>query len=228
MREIVSGALGKLVLSGLNLLGSKAGQWLRYSRYKITRFGGNGPPFAKYTALYDEHDLPEIGRNEAWMDDAVFAAQRLNGMYPWFIRRVMGLAALQEYFPITDERVANRLPKNTTLAQEQQGRLYVVSQPSLEHAKPAHGHVMTAPTTLFHVDAADRLMPLAIQLYPSAAIFTPNDDPETWLAVKIHAACADTLVHSVYSHAILMHFVICNVWTAANPRSLPRTPSTRS
>ena len=49
--EIVSGARGELVLSGLNLLGSKAGQWLRYSRYKITRFGGNGPPFAKYTAL---------------------------------------------------------------------------------------------------------------------------------------------------------------------------------
>ncbi len=83
---------------------------------------------------------------------------------------------------------------------------------------------MTAPTSLFCVNEIGQLMPLGIQLYPDSSltnpIFTPNRDPNTWLAVKIHASCADSLVHAIYSHTILMHFVMCNVWTSAN-RTLP-------
>ena len=84
---------------------------------------------------------------------------------------------------------------------------------------------MTAPTSLFFVNNADELMPLGIQLHPGETghpdpVLTPNDDPNTWLGMKIHACCADGMIHAIYSHLILLHFVMCNVWTSAN-RSLP-------
>jgi arachidonate 15-lipoxygenase len=221
LREIPPMGVVKLIESGFNLEASRLEQEFRRAMDKITRLGRKEKPFDKYTVLYSSKTLPEIGKKDEWQFDAVFAAQRLNGMYPWFIERVENLAELQKEFPITNERVEGLLPRKATLEDLQnEGRLYVVSQPSLDGAKPAHDHVMTAPTTLFYVSNLGQLMPIGIQLYPKTTatnpVFTPNDDPETWLAVKIHAACADTLVHSIYSHAILMHFVMCNVWTSAN------------
>jgi len=225
IREMPPKGVLKLVESGVKLEASKLEQWFNHVMDKIEHIDRKEKPFAPYTALYEKKTLPPIAKNDRWQLDAVFALQRLTGMYPWFIRRVDDLAALQKDFPVTDEMLEGVLPRNTTLADLQAAELlYVVSQPSLDGAPPSHDHVMTAPTTLFYVTTLGQLMPLAIQLYPKTSdtnpIFTPNDDPNTWLAVKIHAACADTLVHSIYSHAILMHFVMCNAWTAAN-RTLP-------
>ena len=227
LREIPPKGVIKLIESGFYLEKSKLEQWLHHATDRVLHLGREEEPFAEYTALYDAETLPEIGRTGRWKYDAVFAEQRLNGMYPWFIERLVELEPFRETFPISDERLSGLLPPGVTLEGLcEEGRLYVVSQPSLEAAKPAHGHVMTAPTTLFYVSNLGQLLPIAIQLYPATSdtnpIFTPNDDPGTWLAVKIHAACADTLVHSIYSHAVLMHFVMCNVWTAAN-RTLPST-----
>jgi hypothetical protein len=222
-------AMIKLLESGLHLgIGWLKGWWHRFT-YWITHPFGSKDPFAPYIALYEGRNTPEVGRDGEWKKDSFFAAQRLNGMYPWFIERLEDLAELQKEFPITDAMLKGLLPGGVTLADLQaDGRLYVVKQSSLNGAEPAHGHVMTAPTTLFWVDNTGTLLPLGIQLYPdgstSTPIFTPNDDLDTWLGVKIHASCADSLVHSVYSHAILMHFIMCNVWTAANRSLAPSHP----
>jgi len=204
---------------------SYAAQWARYAAYKLEHVGSEKPPFSEYTAIYGSSELPAIAKNDQWQQDAVFGMQRLIGMFPWFIQSVNNLEQFKESFPIDEESIKNLLPNNQTLASlADAGRLYYISQDSLNGAKAAHGHVMTAPTTLYLVNDLGQLLPLGIQLYPTPSatnpIFTPNDDPNTWLGVKIHAGCADALVYSLYNHATLIHFVMSNVWTCAN-RTLP-------
>ena len=215
----------KLLESGLKM----ASAWLRLHFHRAL-FGlrhvfKRAKPFEAYRGLYGANP-PMVAKHDLWRQDEMFAAQKLNGMYPWFIERLDDLAAFQKGFPIDDERVAGLLPAGATLADlEAHGRLYVIRQDALRGAIPAHGHVMTAPTSLFFVDNAERLMPLGIQMHPNDAqglqpVLTPNDDAAAWLGMKIHASCADAMVHAIYSHLILLHFVMCNVWTAAN-RTLP-------
>jgi len=224
-REMKVGEDLELAAAGLRIEASKAAQKARHAAYELTHRGGDGPPFEVFNALYSSKSRPMVGDDKLWQQDAIFASQRLSGMYPWFIRKVVDLAAFQANFPITDAMLEGVLPNGATLdALANAGRLYVVSQPELDGAPPAHDHVMTAPTTLFFVNDLGQLMPLGIQLYPKSSdnnpIFTPIHEPNTWLAAKIHASCADNLVHAIYSHAMLMHFVMSNVWTAAN-RTLP-------
>ncbi len=70
-----------------------------------------------------------VGKNNLWQQDAIFASQRLNGMYPWFIQRVVNLAAFQRNFPVTDAMLDGLLPANQTLATLASARrLYYVSQ----------------------------------------------------------------------------------------------------
>ena len=209
------------------IVSTKAEQWVLHKWYelKLKFTGKEGKPFEEYAALFTDASLPMIGKHSLWQQDAVFASEQLNGMYPWFIQRVVDLAAFQRNFPVTDAILDGLLPPNQTLAAlAGAGRLYYVSQAELNGAPPAHGHVMTAPTTLFCVDDTGQLMPLGIQLYPVSSptnpVFTPHHDPNTWLAMKIHASCAENLVHAIYCHAIIMHFVMSNMWTAAN-RTLP-------
>lgn len=214
-----------LAAAGIRIEASKAAQWSRHAVYESEHGGGDGPPFEVFNALFSRKSRPLVGDNSLWQQDAIFASQRLSGMYPWFIRRVVDLGAFQKNFPITDAMLEGVLPPGGTLdALASAGRLYFVSQPELDGAPPAHDHVMTAPTTLFFVNNLGQLMPLGIQLYPQTAannpIFTPIHEPNTWLAAKIHASCADNLVHAIYSHAMLMHFVMSNVWISAN-RTLP-------
>jgi arachidonate 15-lipoxygenase len=215
----------ELAEAGVRIETSKAEQWARHEAFELAHGGGEGPPFEKFHALFGKATLPMVGKKNFWQQDAVFASQRLNGMYPWFVRRVIDLASFRQHFPITDAMLVGLLPPRATLETlAGAGRLYFVSQSELDGAPPAHDHVMTAPTTLFFVNDLGQLMPLGIQLYPDSSadnpIFTPNHAPNTWLAAKIHSSCADNLVHAIYSHAILMHFVFSNVWTSAN-RALP-------
>ncbi len=225
LRELPAEGAVKMIESFFKLEESKLALWWRHVLYKISHLLRKPPPFEEYKALYSDETLPPIGADGSWRYDAVFAGQRETGMYPWFLQQVTDLDAFRRDFPITDEMVAEILPPNTRLADLQSaGRLYFVSHPELAGAPPAHHHVMTAPTSLFYVSDIGQLLPVAIQLYPITSptnpIFTPCDNEATWLAVKIHSGCADTLVHNIYSHAILMHFVMSNVWTSAN-RSLP-------
>ncbi|GAB5498789.1 MAG: hypothetical protein PsegKO_11000 [Pseudohongiellaceae bacterium] len=209
----------------MGIAASYAKQKFRYVEYEAEHLGKDKPPFSMYEALYDSSDPPIIARNDSWQQDSVFALQQLQGMFPWFIQRVVNLDKFLETFPVQEQAIANLLPPNETLASlADAGKLYYTSQSVLEGAKATHDHVMTAPTTLFFVNIQGQLMPLGIQLYPVPAagnpIFTPNDNQNTWLGVKIHAGCADALVYSLYSHVVLLHFVMCSVWTAAN-RTLP-------
>ncbi|CAE7822026.1 unnamed protein product [Symbiodinium microadriaticum] len=204
---------------------SLAGQWMRYVAYEGEHIFRSKPPFSAYKAIYKHSALPAIADNDKWQEDAVFALQRLNGMFPWFIQRVTDLDKFLATFPIEEASIKNLIPDNQTLSSlADGGRLYYVSQECLEGATPAHEHVMTAPTTLFFVNDLGQLMPLGIQLYPKPApdnpVFTPNDNPNTWLGVKIHVSCADTLVYSLYNHAVYIHFVMSAIWTSAN-RTLP-------
>lgn len=224
LREKKAGEMLELAEAGLRIERTRLEMRARNEAYKLEHRDG-GPPFGEVHALFDHESRPMIGDNALWQHDAIFASQRLSGMYPWFIRQVTELATLQRSFPVTNAMIEGIVDPGDTLAgMASEGRLYFVSQSELDGAPPAHEHVMTAPTTLFFINKLGQLMPLGIQLYPESSdtnpIFTPLHDPNTWLAAKIHASCADNLVHAIYSHAILMHFVMSNVWTAAN-RTLP-------
>lgn len=216
--------MAELAEAGARIAATKVKMSARHAAYMLEH-GTDAPPFGEVHALFSDKSRPMVGDNDLWKQDAIFASQRLTGMYPWFIRRVTDLAVFQQSFPITDAMVEGVVDPGETLESlASAGRLYFVSQSELDGAPPAHEHVMTAPTTLFFVNHLGQLMPLGIQLYPETSstnpIFTPLHEPNTWLAAKIHASCADNLVHAIYSHAILMHFVMSNVWTAAN-RTLP-------
>lgn len=184
----------------------------------------------------DAYDyLRPYGRQPAtaavWKEDAEFARQRLNGVNPLQIERVVD--ELPAHLNVTDERIAGVLPGGLTLAQlRDEGRLFICDWPKLVDAPVTLGRFLSAPTALFWTDQSGTLQPLAIQLdreetfvpesgtSTPAVVFTPNDDPWLWLTARTHVQSADAAYHETVVHLLRTHLVMETVWVAAN-RGLP-------
>lgn len=68
-------------------------------------------------------DKPKYAENDAWMDDAVFGMQFLNGTNPMMIERC---DKLPENFPVTHEIIGNLLDRGLSLDEEIQVSLFLV------------------------------------------------------------------------------------------------------
>jgi Lipoxygenase len=156
-----------------------------------------------------------------WRLDAEFGRQRLAGVNPRMIRR---FDRIPENFPVTDVVVHGLMDPGETLASAMaRKRLYCCDYRILEGISVKEGRYLTQPITLFYVGSEGQFLPIAIQLFQSpdaGPIFTPNDDPGLWLAVKTFAQSADAQVHEVIEHLLHGHLIV-EVFDVAMHRTLP-------
>lgn len=156
-----------------------------------------------------------------WKLDVEFGRQRLAGLNPTMIRRY---GKVDKDFPVTDELVAGLLDEGDTLDKARRGkRLYWCNYEMLEGIAVKKGRYLAVPKVMFYVGQDKALKPIAIQMFQTPAdgpIFTPNDDPELWLAVKAYAASADAQYHEVVEHLLHGHLIV-EVFDIAMHRTLP-------
>jgi hypothetical protein len=145
--------------------------------------------------------------HNAWMTDAEFGWQKMNGVCPFVLRRVDG--ALPAGFAVTDAHLRGVLPAGVTLAQlAAQRRLFVSSYSEMEEPWVDPAACAASGWCLCWSDADRALMPIAIQLANRAdgsPVFTPRDG-NNWLAAKMHCQSAE---HSwdIIHHIFATHFV---------------------
>ena len=166
-------------------------------------------------ALY--RDKPSVMNR--WRDDAEFGRQRLAGLNPTIIRR---FDHVPENFPVTDALLRDRMGMTLSEAMAA-GRLYWCNYKILQGISVKEGRYLAVPMVLFFVTEAGELLPVAIQLAQDPTegpIFTPDDDPELWLAVKAFVQSADAQVHEVVEHLLHGHLIV-EVFDVAMHRTLP-------
>ncbi|XP_028396594.1 allene oxide synthase-lipoxygenase protein-like isoform X2 [Dendronephthya gigantea] len=173
-------------------------------------------------------DVPEISRNEMWMEDRIFGYQFLNGCNPCTIRRCN---ELPENFPVTDKMVKNFLDRGQTLTEEiKNGHVYIVDYKDLEGIK-RNGEdgcselcYAAEPLCLFYVRSSGDLIPIAIQLFQQPGetnpIWTPDDAKYDWLLAKMWFRNADHQIHQMEIHLLRTHLVM-EAFSVAAWRQLP-------
>ncbi len=173
-----------------------------------------------YSLFYPLRRIPTVSRR--WMLDEEFARQRLDGINPFMIT---ALDAIPENFPVTDDSLRGVLPDGTNLDRLlDEGRLFVADYSALADVPLTIGCSLVPAIGMFWLDAAGRLMPLAIQLGQSPAdapvIFTPADHKWVWLTARTFFQEADGNHHEVIAHLTRTHLVMETFWVAAS-RTLP-------
>lgn len=160
---------------------------------------------------------------DTWKTDAEFGQARLCGINPAFIRRCQPEDLHEEgKFPVSEALVRPFLPQSSSLAQELEGdRLYLLDYQILSdiltpELEDQLGKYAVAPLCLLHVDAQDRLMPIAIRLRQDDAfkdlaanpIFTPHSPSESWLTAKVAVSSADIAYQGIVSHLLNTHLIV--------------------
>ncbi|MEQ1909710.1 MAG: lipoxygenase family protein [Vicinamibacterales bacterium] len=156
-----------------------------------------------------------------WRLDAEFGRQRLAGVNPGMVRR---FDRIPDNFPVTDALVDGLMDPGETLASAiAKKRLYYCDYRILQGISVNEGRYLANPISLFYVGRDGQFLPIAIQLFQSpdaGPIFTPNDDPGLWLAVKTFTQSADAQVHEVVEHLLHGHLIV-EVFDVAMHRTLP-------
>jgi arachidonate 15-lipoxygenase len=182
-----------------------------------------------YEQLFPELSPPRsIAR---WQDDDYFAYQRLNGPNPMVIKQVRRRNELPEQFAVTDALFQRVTGGRATLGDEiAAGRIFLSDYALLASAQGVHTfpdrttRYLAAPFGLFWWNLAKaRLEPIAIQLerVPSEKnpVYTPTDDPATWLRAKVFFQVADLNYHELSTHLCRAHFAL-ETFTIATARQL--------
>jgi hypothetical protein len=177
--------------------------------------------------------------SEVWNEDVEFGRQRVAGLNPVVIRAYRPEAFSADEFPITDDLLKPILStpdKAFSLAEAlQEQRLYVLDYRIFDGIltpvqEDQIGRYTAASITLFYQNAADQLIPCAIQLKPNSyrggcdcprQIFTPHSSPEAWSLAKIVVAASDTAYHGIISHLIETHLV-SEMFAVSTFRTLPK------
>lgn len=206
----VQGRLYRVVAASLlSLLLSRFEKWL---------VGWQGLEVYRHLFAGYKHKPSSMAR---WREDTEFARQRLAGLNPCLIRR---FDAIPDNFPVNDALVSGLLDPGETLQSAMAAKkLYWCNYAILDGISVKEGRYLTQPMALFYVGADKQLRPIAIQLFQSpdkGPIFTPQDDPELWLAVKAYTQSADAQVHEVVEHLLHGHLVL-EVFDIAMHRTLP-------
>ena len=166
-------------------------------------------------ALY--RDKPRV--MSFWREDEEFGRQRLAGLNPTIIRR---FDAVPAKFPVTDRMIGHLIGGSIAEAIAAK-RLYWCDYAILDGISVKEGRYLAHPVVLFCVSDRGQLMPVAIQLYQSpdkGPVFTPDDDPDLWLAVKSFVQSADAQVHEVVEHLLHGHLIV-EIFDVAMHRTLP-------
>jgi hypothetical protein len=166
-------------------------------------------PFGRFEAIFSDDEIPVVSK--VWRSDEEYGYSRLNGLMPHFFAKC---AEIPADFKVTEEDLAGRLPAGKTLKDLiEAGRLFIADVCScLEGVKAVGNNVLSIPRTLFVVTDDQKFLPIAIQLERNGIVFTPNDPEGLWLAVKIHATCAEFQVHTLQVHAVTQHLMMEPVW----------------
>ena len=177
---------------------------------------------------------------KSWQGDDYFAYQRLNGPNPMVIRRPARANELPKDFAVTDGLFQRVTGQRSTLAGEiDEGRIFLADYDLLAPAQGSHrfpdpadptgkaqiSRYVAAPFGLFWWNSgAKQLLPIAIQLerVPSAEnpVYTPLDDPDTWLRAKTFFQASDLNHHELSTHLCRTHLAL-EVFPIATARQLP-------
>jgi arachidonate 15-lipoxygenase len=157
--------------------------------------------------------VPRPDAASRWEQDAEFARLRVAGANPMQIQR--RTTSPSRLLAEAADRVL--AANGTTLTEAlDTGRLFETDYGALQDARiqeevAKKGRTLAAPTCLFWADHTGHLVPLAIQLRPSAnganPVFTPLDDRGSWMLARAHAQAADGHYHEGVWHLLTTHLV---------------------
>lgn len=171
-----------------------------------------------------------------WRSDRVFGWLRVNGVNPTLIAQCAPSAPL----PMTnvsalDAKVKNLLPTSHTVAtMHAAGRLFVC-----DYRKEMPGVMCDpklcglVPVVLLFLNDEKQIMPLAIELSlwpePTPApqdtcVFTPLDDPLTWLSAKVHVNSVDISYNTIVPHVLRTHMCMESVYISMRRNLSVRHP----
>ncbi|MDG1483249.1 MAG: lipoxygenase family protein [Myxococcota bacterium] len=180
-------------------------------------------------------------------DDAEFARQRISGVNPVVLQRLLAadaspdaggislplsswpeLEASMGDFEAAMERVSGEpVSLSTALAQ---GRLFVADYPEILAAADGQDfsqpRIFTATVGLFYAHPKQGLQPIAIRLNSSddACVYTPteSDKPDqSWRTAKVFFQVADLIHHEMVTHLLESHFILEGI-AVATRRQLDR------
>jgi arachidonate 15-lipoxygenase len=204
-------------------VGNQAATLANLELWKLQTSGQPLATFADYAKVFRLFPRPNV--IETWMDDRIFAAQRLAGLNPLAINLVTADASAGIGWPQLAPRLSPRIndqvfesfPGLGLGIQEtiRQRRLYVTDFSSLQPAIPS-GEFPLAPIALY-VKTGDfqGLQPAAIQLSqdpsdPHVYLASEGRQPaeqDRWLMAKFFLQCADLSQNQVVNHLTFTHLV---------------------
>uniref|UniRef100_UPI00398F454B polyunsaturated fatty acid 5-lipoxygenase-like n=1 Tax=Pristiophorus japonicus TaxID=55135 RepID=UPI00398F454B len=160
-----------------------------------------------------------------WEEDWFFGYQFLNGVNPMLIQKCVNIP---ENFPVTDAMVKKSLGDSKLEEEIQNGNIFIVNYEMLDGiaANVIDGvqQYLEAPVCLLYLNAADDMIPIAIQLKQIPGkdnpIFLPSDPELDWLLAKMWVRSADSNVHQIVTH-LLKTQLIREPFCIATLRQLP-------
>jgi arachidonate 15-lipoxygenase len=173
-----------------------------------------------YRNLFQLIYLPVVAWQE--QDDRVFAQQRVAGVNPLVIERLMDLPALLKRFPITEEQYQSVMSNDSLQQACTENRLYITDYQVLKDIEPGQVTLRTGvvdkfgyqPIALFAFAPGDspqrRLTPVGIQCYQQPAADNPifispdanalESERWAWKIAKLTVQIADANYHEFISH----------------------------
>ncbi|KAK7069173.1 Arachidonate 5-lipoxygenase [Halocaridina rubra] len=175
---------------------------------------------AKWKSLDDlrkvyKQSLGEPQCIEVWKEDWWFGAQRIQGVNPLVIKLCK---EIPENFDVTEETVSGLLEDMTLSEALEKNKLFLCDLEILEGLECNDNRELASPLALFYLTKANKLMPVAIQLKQKKGddnpVYTPKDEPNTWLLAKMFYNNAEAqhhqaLTHLGYTHLLMEGVVIC-------------------
>lgn len=171
---------------------------------------------------------PLVTRLEAHPEEAdlLFAWQRVAGANPMSLRVAK---ALPEDFVFTEAQWSANGHPSSLAATLAEGRLFEVDFTVL-HGAPATRYLgrqkYLCGTRGLFTSATGPLMPVALQLAPGGAVFTPRDG-SAWARARFCFNVADANIHETMEHLGATHMVMEAVGIAARRTLAPEHPVRR-
>ncbi|KAK3873952.1 hypothetical protein Pcinc_021076 [Petrolisthes cinctipes] len=175
---------------------------------------------SKWTTLENlrrvfKQSLGEPGCFGVWKEDWWFGLQRLQGVNPNVIRLCK---EIPENFDVTEETVRDLLGDMTLAEALEKNKIFLCDLEITDNLACKDDRELASPLALFHLDAEDKLLPIAIQLKQKKGndnpVYTPKDPKYTWLVAKMFYNNAEAqhhqaLTHLGYTHLLMEGVVIC-------------------
>lgn len=180
--------------------------------------------FDDFFRLTEELTLPKNNYHLNWDKDEVCGWQMLNGVHPLAFS---ACKSIPSYFLLNDEDVSQVLRGRTLQQEMDAGTLYISDyteryrpNSGLVYIKGAHCPPAVA---LFHVNAENKFVPIAIQLQPSDRDYLyVADGSQAWLLAKMYFRCCVSIDQEWNYHLFSTHFTM-EPFTVALFRCLPRS-----